>query len=742
MASRAGMRRVAMKATAEENFAERAAAAMALDDLTTTAPPAEREMAVPAGETFPLGMVVGQEAAKAALLLAAVNPDMGGVIISGGRGTCKSVMSRGLHRLLPPIEVVKGSAYNIDPEGEFGVDTFLSDALEREGKGISDLETEMIPAPFVQVPLNVMEDRLLGSVDVEESVKQGKTVFQPGLLARAHRGILYLDDINLLDNELANILLGVISDGFVRVEREGVSVRYPCKPILVATFNPEEADVRDHILDRIAVSLSVDAVPLSLEERIEAVEGVLSFSGDKSQLGKADAPSWEEVVEMEEQLKTRIVFAREELKETQLSEQQMTYICEEASRAGCQGQRAELFAVQVARASAALEGRAVEADDLRQAVKLAIMPRGTFLENQMDDMDMQMPPPPPPPPPPQQQELDEEQDQEDQPDVEDEQEEQEQEDQPDEAPQMPEEFMFDIEGTPIDPELLAFAQKQKSGKSGGRGLIFSQERGRYIKPMLPKGKVRRLAVDATMRTAAPFQAGRRKRAVGTPDEKRKVFIEQSDVRVKRMARKAGSLIIFMVDASGSMALNRMNAAKGACMSLLEEAYQSRDKISLIPFQGDAAEVLLPPTKSIAMATRRLESMPCGGGSPLAHAINTAVKTGTNAMKSGDVGKTVLVLISDGRANVPLSVSNGEATEEDLEKPDKEALKQEVLDTARQLQALNGFSMLVIDTENKFVSTGMAKEIADAAGGKYHYIPKATEQAIAGVASAAVASMKE
>ncbi|CAM9617584.1 unnamed protein product [Hapterophycus canaliculatus] len=239
-----------------------------------------------------------------------------------------------------------------------------------------------------------------------------------------------------------------------------------------------------------------------------------------------------------------------------------------------------------------------------------------------------------------------------------------------------------------------------------------------------------------MRAAAPYQRPRRKRAIGTDREQRGVFIEGSDVRAKRMARKAGSLIIFIVDASGSMALNRMNAAKGAAMSLLQEAYQSRDKICIIPFQGDRAEVLLPPTKSIAMARRRLETMPCGGGSPLAHALNVAVRTGINAQKSGDTGKVIMVCISDGRANVPLSVSNGEPMDPD-NKPTREELKDEVLKVSKGLVGLGGFNLVMLDTENKFVSTGMAKEIAAAAGGRYHYIPKASDKAIASVAAQAM-----
>ena len=250
-----------------------------------------------------------------------------------------------------------------------------------------------------------------------------------------------------------------------------------------------------------------------------------------------------------------------------------------------------------------------------------------------------------------------------------------------------------------------------------------------------------------MRASAPYQKSRRERAVGTKNEQRGVHIEQSDVRIKKMARKAGSLIIFVVDASGSMALNRMNAAKGAAVSLLTEAYQSRDQISLIPFQGEMADVLLPPTKSITMARKRLEQMPCGGGSPLAHALQSAMLTGINAQKSGDVGKVVVVLISDGRANVPICVSMGEEFDPEADedskdgKPSRKYLKEEVLACAKKLGSLPGFNLLCIDTENKFISTGLAKEIADAALGRYHQITKADGNAIASVTKGALSDIK-
>merc|ERR1719487_647968 len=555
---------------------------------------------------LPLSMVVGQDSIKTALLLASVNRDMGGVLISGGRGTAKSVMARALHSLLPPIEVVKDSKYNADPENVQEIDSLLRKQLEAMDDGkkvterLADLDREIIKAPFVQIPLNVMDDMLLGSIDVEESVKQGKSVFQPGLMARAHRGVLYVDDINLLDSEATNILLQVISDGKVIVEREGISVTYACKPLLIATFNPEEGEMRDHLLDRIAVSLSADAAPLDIAQRAEAVDSVLTFAAG----GEKRAKALDEDMEASDALRSRIIFAREEIGDVTLSRDQLVYLCEEAVRAGCQGHRADIYAAEVARASAALAGRtAVDAEDLKLAVKLAIVPRSSFVADMEEPPDLDMPPPPPPPPPPQDQmdEIDEDQDQDEQQEPPDQEDQEDQED-------------------AIDPELLAFANKQKQGKSGGRGMIFSEDRGRYIKAQLPRGKVRRLAVDATMRASAPYQKPRRERQQANPQKKymgRKVFIEESDVRSKRMARKAGSLIIFVVDASGSMALNRMQAAKGAALSLLTEAYQSRDQISLIPFQGDAADVLVPPTRSIALTKKRLETMACGGGSPLA-----------------------------------------------------------------------------------------------------------------------------
>lgn len=690
---------------------------------------------------FPFSRVVNHEPAKAALLLAAVDPNIGGVALFGRRGTCKTVLARAVHALLPALEEDEEEK-NEEKEETSGVEEAATHRSSTRARARR-------PPPFVTVPLSATEDAVVGTIDVEASARRGEPVYEPGLLARADRGVLYIDELNLADETVVDCALHAVAARRCVVERTGVSTSRPCRTLCVATWNPDEGEVRPRVVDALALHASADE-PLSVERRVRGVELASAWMDDWAAV--ADEARLDE-----EALAAAVAAARKTLARVRVTEAQLGWLVECAVRAGCVGHRAEIAAARACKASAALRGsKVVDGGDLNAAAALAIAPRAT------------RPMEPPPPPPVERADetedgaeaADETESKEEDDDKGDEDDREDEEDDEDEETRIAvEDLVFAPEDRADEPS-VSFGKlsprKRKPGAAGRakKAVVFSFDRGRYVKPVFPKGGVvRRVAIDATLRAAAIHQRSRRIRR-GDPPWSRRVRVEKDDIRNKKMSRAAGTLTVFLVDASGSMALNRMAAAKGAALRLLAESYTKRDAIALVSARGDAAEVILPPSRSVARAEARLAALPCGGGTPLAHGLSTAARVAINAARTGGGGgvgggggkysRTRVVLLTDGGANVGLDWS--ESTPEGRlamapYEPSKAALREEAMAVAGALGKL-GVELLVVDTESDALRsagvgagvgaagvgasearrTNVAEDLAKAAGGRYFRLP--------------------
>jgi magnesium chelatase subunit D len=622
---------------------------------------------------YPFSALVGQEDLKLALLLNAVSPEVGGVLVRGEKGTAKSTAVRALARLLPPIRVVVGCPYSCDPE--------TPNPECPAGPHPPGAPAEERPVRLVELPVGASTDRLAGTLDIEKALAEGRKAFEPGLLAAAHRGILYVDEVNLLSDHLVDLLLDVAAMGVNHVEREGVSVRHPSRFILVGTMNPEEGELRPQLLDRFGTTVEVAGSP-DPTERVEVVRRRLHHEADPGDFAKKWSTADAELARLVGQ-------ARERLGETRVPEEVLYKVAALCAELGVDGLRGDIVTAKTARALAAWEGREeVATEDVRRAALLALSHRrrrGPFEQPGIDpeEIERSLTDNPDPEPP----------------------------DGPNGGTPPPESG----EGSgaslsppggqtsearpgagernhaaadPFEPVRLEVPKKGRGGPLGRRSCAVGGPLGQPVGAREVGGAVKDVALAATLRAAAPHQKERGRSGSG-------ILVLQGDLREKVREDREGNLILFVVDASGSMAARRrMSAVKGAILSLLADAYQRRDKVGLVSFRGEGAQLLLPPTSSVELAAPRLEELPTGGRTPLAAGLEKAAEVLKRAELQDAERRSLLVLLTDGRATAG---------------PDP-------CRAAAGLRAL-GVASVVVDTEEGYVRLGMAGEVAGALDGR-------------------------
>ncbi|MFH7597158.1 putative cobaltochelatase [Streptomyces racemochromogenes] len=652
---------------------------------------------------YPFTAVVGQADLRLALLLNAVSPAVGGVLVRGEKGTAKSTAVRALSALLPHVDVVPGCRFSCAPAAP---DPACPDGPHEPGPGAGR------PARMVELPVGASEDRLVGALDIERALAEGVKAFEPGLLADAHRGILYVDEVNLLHDHLIDLLLDAAAMGASYVEREGVSVRHAARFLLVGTMNPEEGELRPQLLDRFGLTVEV-AASREPAQRVEVVRRRLAYEDDPSGFAARWAGD-------ESEVRARVVAARALLPQVALGDTALLQIAATCAGFEVDGMRADIVMARTATALAAWAGRtSVLKEDVRQAALLALPHRRRrnpfdapgLDEKKLDEI------------------LDGFPDEEPEPE-------------PDPEPQGPDDNGGGDGGpggdgggvppqgggpetghTPDAPRQEESAGTQPSAPQGGAGAGAAEQaavaaaepfrtkmlsvpglgegaagrrsrartaHGRTTGAQRPRGQLTKLHLAATVHAAAPHQKARGRSGPG-------LVVRKDDLRQATREGREGNLVLFCVDASGSMAARqRMSAVKGAVLSLLLDAYQRRDKVGLITFRGAGAELALPPTSSVDAAAARLEKLPTGGRTPLGAGLLKAHEVLRIERLRDPSRRPLLVVVTDGRATSAGSVGGD---------------PRELSGRSARLLAAEGVASVVVDCESGPVRLGLAGVLA-------------------------------
>jgi magnesium chelatase subunit D len=663
---------------------------------------------------YPFSAIVGQPEMKRALILNAINPQIGGLLLRGEKGTAKSLAVRALAGLLPQIDAVAGCRFACEP-GNRGA---LCDECVARVAGGAPLESEPRRVPVVELPLGATEDRVVGTIDIERAIKEGVKKFEAGILARANRGILYIDEVNLLDDHLVDVLLDAAAMGVNYVEREGISFRHPARFILIGTMNPEEGELRPQLLDRFGLSVEIKGIK-EASSRADVVKRRIAYENDPSAFIEAWEPPQAE-------LRSILARAKVLLPEVKLADNILELITRLCLDFNVDGHRADIVMYKTACTLTAFHGRReVLAEDVREAAELALAHRRRrkpFEEPGLNQNQLK------------QTMRDWQRDQKKQPgaknpqtsrEVAAPQHHSETDDDDSEGPHpapgklRKEEIFASPESYSVKPITLPRQDNRPRAQSGRRLKSRTKaSSGRYVASVLPRGKVRDLAFDATLRAAAPHQRRRRLETASAAA----ILVEKPDLRQKVREKKVGSLVIFVIDASGSMAARRrMKAAKGAVLSLLTDAYQRRDRAAMIVFRGEKAALVLPPTDSLEMAEKYLAQMATGGQTPLAHGLKLALGLiGKQRRRDGGL-LPLLVLVSDGRGNVAL---NGGDPLDDVR-----AL-------ARRLRQ-RGIRAVGIDTETGSLRLGLMARLCDDMGAAYYQLEDIRDNTLLSVVRANV-----
>lgn len=623
--------------------------------------------------TYPFSALVGQPLLKQALLLCAVNPDIGGVLIRGDKGTAKSTAVRGLSAVMPPVQRVAGSRFNCRPNEPLPV----CDACQQ-----TDYLTETIAVPFVDLPLGATEDRVVGSLDLESVLVDRRKKLLPGLLASAHQGILYIDEVNLLADHLVDVLLDVAAMGVNTVQRDGLSVSHPARFMLIGTMNPEEGTLRPQFLDRFGLVVDV-AAPRAVDERTEVVRRRIAFDTNPV----AFVTQW---TNEQQALQRQIDQARQLLPSVRMADGLLTLISQLCTDLNIVSLRADIVLYKTALTIAALAGRTdVLPDDVKQAAEFALPHRQRRKATDAPPPAANHPDTSPSPQSPAsengtgQDNLTPDSTPNDLPEGD--------RGQTTEPTQSERVFgALPLIDAPTLPTALTEQLRRTQPAPGGKHQATNgQQRGAFVRAV-PNPQPTDLAVAATLQSALLRDTG-------------DVTIVRDDLHQTVRTSKMARLILFVVDASGSMAAGqRMEAVKGAVLSLLTDAYQHRDSVGVISFRGVDAQLLLPPTRNVEQAEQALRTLPTGGRTPLPHALQLAL----DVMQQFREHRPLLVILSDGKANVSLPGLSAGAGGGDA--------WQQVVQLAGQVRA-QSVPALVLDTDADYLRLGRANALADALG---------------------------